>query len=275
MLNIIIPVDEAGSNSASIETFLYNKEEGLAITNRPLVIICPGGGYNHISVREGESIAFQFNAMGYHAAVLKYSVSPSQYPTQLFEVGFCVKYFKDNSEKYGIDAEKIFLFGASAGAHLAALFATGYYRTEITKHFNVSDSYLKPLGLILAYPVITSGEFAHKGSFEMLIGNNNNKPELLKNLSIENRINERTPKCFIWHTFEDGTVPLENSMLLINALRKNNIPFEYHVFPSGCHGLALANELTLSPSKKENNPASAQWISLCRTWLQNLAGSLV
>lgn len=274
MINNIIPIDEAGSVNASIETFLYNNVDGLAITKRPLVIICPGGGYNHISVREGESIAFQFNAMGYHAAVLTYSVSPSQYPTQLYELSYCFKFFKDNATQYAIDADNIFIFGASAGAHLAALFATGYFRPEITSHFNVSDSYLKPKGLILAYPVITSGDFAHRGSFDMLSGTNNN-PELLKYLSIEERVDQNTPECFIWHTFEDKTVPLENSMILIDALRKQNIPFEYHVFPSGCHGLALGNELTLSPSKKEYNPASAQWISLCHTWVKNLVGSLV
>lgn len=274
MINITIPINVNGSANCSVETFFYNKEDFIAVKKRPLIIICPGGGYNHISVREGESIAFQFNAMGYHSAVLRYSIAPSSYPTQLLEIASCFKYFKDNANEYAIDDNNMIVFGASAGAHLASLFGTGYFRSEITDFLNVSNTYLRPAGMILAYPVITSGEFAHRGSFEKLSGDNNN-PSLNDYLSIENRVDNNTPPCFIWHTFEDKTVPLENSMILIGALRKASVPFEYHVFPSGCHGLALANELTLSEDKKENNPAAAVWISLCHTWLRNLCGPLV
>lgn len=274
MINITVPINIESSSDCFVETFFYNKEDMMAVQNRPLIIICPGGGYNHLSVREGESIAFQFNAMGYHSAVLHYSVSPATYPTQLLELATCFKYFKDNASQYAIDDNNILVFGASAGAHLASLFGTGYFRKEVTDILNVSSDYLRPTGLVLAYPVITSGEFAHRGSFDKLIGEHGDK-SLNNYLSIENRIDEHTPPCFIWHTCEDKTVPLENSVILISALRKVSVPFEYHVFPSGCHGLALANELTLSNDKKENNPAASVWVSLCHTWLKNLCGPLV
>lgn len=277
MINKIISIQVEGSTpNAHIETFFYTPSPDIAIKVRPLVIVCPGGGYNHLSVREGESVALQFNAMGYNAAVLRYSVSPSEYPTPLLELAYTVKFFKDNASEYAIDPNKIVIYGASAGSHLVGLFGTGYYRDEVTKTFNVDSDYLKPSGLILAYPVITSGEFAHRGSFDCLLGKERcNDKDWLDYLSIDNRVNDKTPECFIWHTFEDGTVPLENSLLLANSLRKANVHFEYHVFPHGGHGLALANELTLTNNKTEYDEGSYQWVSLCQTWLKNLLGPLV
>lgn len=277
MINKKIDINMEGSlEGRYIETYFYSMHDDLAVKMRPLVIICPGGGYNHLSVREGESIAYQFNAMGYNSAVLQYSIKPSVYPAPLLELAYAFKFFKEHGNEYGVDSERIVIYGASAGSHLVGLFGTGYYREEITKALNVSENYLKPQGLILAYPVITSGEFAHRGSFECLLGDEKSQDKAwLDYVSIEKRINEKTPECFIWHTFDDGTVPLENSLLLANALRKANVHFEYHVFPHGGHGLALANELTLTNYKTEIDEGAKQWVSLCKTWLSNLLGPLL
>jgi len=275
MINKIIPISYEGYNgTATSETFFFKDSPEIVIKKRPLVLICPGGGYEFLSDREGESIAFQFNSFGYHAAVINYSVAPVTYPTQLLEVSAAVKYFKDHAEEYHIDPDRIAIYGASAGAHAAADYATGYFREEVSSVLKVTPDYLRPSGMILAYPVITSGEFAHRGSFDNLLGPDKNNEEMLAYLSIENRITKETPPAFIWHTFPDGCVPMENSLLLAESMRQENIPFELHIFPSGDHGLGLASEITRSPWGNEINAGASQWVDLCHTWLKELFGSL-
>ena len=275
MINKIIPISYEGYNGyATCETFFFKDSPEIVIKKRPLILICPGGGYEFLSDREGESIAFKFNSFGYHAAVIYYSIAPVTYPTQLLEVSAAVKYFKDHAEEYHIDPDRIAIYGASAGGHAAADYATGYFRDEVTSVLKVSSDYLKPAGMILAYPVITSGEFAHRGSFDNLLGELKNDKKMLEYLSIENRITKETPPAFIWHTFPDGCVPVENSLLLAEAMKKENIPFELHIFPSGDHGLGLADEITLSPNRTEINKGAAQWIDLCRVWLNYIFGPL-
>lgn len=273
MISEKLPVSYPGyTGNATIECFLFKHSPEIKIEKRPLVLIMPGGGYEFLSDREGESIAFQFNAMGYHAAVINYSIAPVTYPTQLLEVAASVKFFKDNAKEYDIDPDRIVVYGASAGAHCAANFATGYFRKEVTDVLSVSSDYLKIAGMILAYPVITSGEFAHRGSFDNLLGDKKTDKELLDYVSIENRITAQTPPAFIWHTFPDDCVPMQNSLLLANAMKKENVPFELHVFPTGGHGLGLANEVTISPWGYELDEGAAQWVSLCRSWLLRLLG---
>ena len=275
MINKTIPISYEGYNgSATCETFFFKDSPEIVIKKRPLILICPGGGYEFLSDREGESIAFKFNSFGYHAAIINYSIAPVTYPTQLLEVSAAVKFFKDHAEEYFIDPDRIAIYGASAGGHAAADYATGYFRDEVTSVLKVSPDYLKPAGMILAYPVITSGEFAHRGSFDNLLGELKNDKKMLEYLSIENRITKETPPAFIWHTFPDGCVPVENSLLLAKAMKKENIPFELHIFPSGDHGLGLADEITLSPNRTEINEGAAQWIDLCRRWLHEIFGSL-
>lgn len=275
MINKIIPISYEGYNgSATCETFFFKDSPEIVIKKRPLILICPGGGYEFLSDREGESIAFKFNSFGYHAAVIYYSIAPVTYPTQLLEVSAAVKYFKDHAEEYHIDPDRIAIFGASAGGHAAADYATGYFRDEVTSVLKVSSDYLKPAGMILAYPVITSGPFAHRGSFDNLLGELRDNKKMLDYLSIENRITKETPPAFIWHTFPDGCVPVENSLLLAEAMKKENIPFELHIFPSGDHGLGLADEITLSPNRTEINKGAAQWIDLCCVWLNDIFGPL-
>lgn len=262
------------TGNCTIETFFFNPSRELITTKRPLILILPGGGYEFLSDRESESVAFQFSAKGYNTAIVHYSVFPASYPTQLLEVASCVKYMKDNADALNIDKDRIFLYGASAGGHAAALFSTGYFRDEVTSVLNVSPDYLKPAGMILAYPVITSGKFSHRSSIEHLLNEKKDDEQLFEYVSIENRVDKMTPPAFIWHTVEDGLVPVENSLLLAESMQKAGVPFELHIFPSGGHGLALANEVTRSPWGNEINESCAQWVDLCIVWLRTNFGPL-
>lgn len=277
MINKLIPIKiDSSMDDRNVELLFFSPVDELYVKDRPLIMILPGGGYAYQSNREAESIAYQFMALGYNTAILHYTVAPSEnvYPAALLEIAYAIKYFKDNAASLHICPDKIVVWGASAGGHLAALFATGYYRPEVTDYFKVSEDYLKPAGVMLAYPVITSGEFAHRGSFDNLLGAKKNDPEVLAYVSIENRVNDKAPAAFIWHTFADGTVPVENSLLLANAYRKAGVPFELHIFPTGGHGLALANEMTLSNWKKELDEGAQQWVPLAGNWLKRLFGPI-
>ena len=124
--------------------------------------------------------------------------------------------------------------------------------------------------MILCYPVISSGEFAHKGSFDSLLGEK--EAEISReNLSLEKLVSIETPKTFLWHTFDDGTVPVQNSLLFSNALASNKVQFELHIYPSGVHGLGLCEEITAMNGRSEHiNSHIASWFNLACQWIKTL-----
>lgn len=254
----------------TLTTYIIDDAEMFMIHERPMIIICPGGGYNHLSDREGELLALQYLAMGCHAAVLRYSVSPAVYPTPLLELAKAMATVRKNVKEWHINPDKILVQGSSAGGHLAAMLGCFWKEDWLAEEVAESNAeLLKPNGMILSYPVITSGEFAHRGSFDMLMGEKASE-ELLAKLSLEKQVTENTPPAFIWHTFEDGAVPVENSLMFAQALRKQNIPLELHIYPKGGHGLGLGNELTCSTSGKEIQPEVNTWIRMVEAFIKNL-----
>ena len=181
-----------------------------------------------------------------------------------------VVYGKKVTKPTNPSKEKFVLSGHSAGGHLAAMLGCFWKENWLAEEAAGGDTeLLRPNGMILSYPVITSGEFAHRGSFDMLMGEKASG-ELLEKLSLEKQVTEDTPKSFIWHTFEDGAVPVENSLMFAKALRQKNIPFELHIYPKGGHGLGLGNELTLSTSGKELQPEVNTWIHMAEAFIKNL-----
>lgn len=268
MLYKEIPLRLKGSlPEAKLVMYIQEYSEALYIKERPLVLLCPGGGYEHTSDREAESIALQFLAMGCHAAVLRYSPAPAVYPVQLREVAYSMKFIRAHAEEWHIIRDKIVVQGCSAGGHLATSLGVFWREEWLGKTVDASPEEIKPNGLILCYPVITSGEFAHRGSFDNLTGGDDS---LLEKLSLEKQVNAYTPKTFLWHTFTDGAVPVENSLLFVSALRKYNIPTEFHLYPEGQHGLALANELTAGEDGGHVQEECTSWIELAHVWMKNI-----
>lgn len=263
-----IPLKQPGSlPGAELVLYMQDYSETMLIQERPCVILCPGGGYQHISVREGESEALQFLAMGMHAAVLKYSVAPARYPVQLTELAWAVRYIREHAEEWHVKQDQIFVQGSSAGGHLAASLGMFYRERWLLEAAEAATpDQLRPAGLILCYPVITSGEYAHRGSFEHLLGD---EPEagLIRRLSLEEQVSGDTPPVFLWHTLTDGSVPVENSLLLVAALRRHQVPTEFHLYPAGHHGLALGSRLTASRDGSHTQACCTSWIGLAREWL--------
>lgn len=245
--------------------FWDSSKEMRPFEKRPVVVVCPGGGYGFTSDREAEPIALKFMAMGYHAVVLRYSVAPERYPKQLLQLGSLIKHIKEHAEEYHADPNKIFVSGFSAGGHLAASYGVFWEKEELWKEIGASKKDVKPAGLILSYPVITSGEYAHHDSFKNLLGHQ--YEELKEMMSLEKQVTKNTPPTFLWHTFTDNLVPVENSLLFFSALRKEGVPCEMHIYPCGDHGLALANKETGNAQGGGMQKECESWISLVETWL--------
>ena len=233
---------------ATMDAFLLDTEEE---TLRPAMIICPGGGYGFVSALESAPIAKKFNSLGFQAFVLNYHVAPFEYPTALCELAAAVRKVRENATEWGIDPERIAVSGFSAGGHLAASLCTGYQKEWLLGALNTTAEEIMPNACVLCYPVITSGEFAHQGSFENLLGIHSDadrakkyKQDLLELVSLEKYVTNDTPPTFVWHTYEDASVPIENSLLYVASLCNAGVLAEFHMFPFGRHGLSLATEET-------------------------------
>ena len=235
---------------------------------RPLVLVLPGGGYGFTSEREAEPIAMQFNAAGFHAAVLHYSVHPVQHPMPLRDAAKAMCLLRQQAEEWNIAVAKIAVCGFSAGGHLAASLGVHGDKPYVTEASGVSFPENRPDALVLCYPVISSGIHGHQGSFQNLLGADASG-ELRQELSLEHHVTDTTPPTFLWHTGDDAAVPVENSLLFVEGLRKHGVPFELHVYPHGPHGFSLATTETDS-GEMGSDPHVATWMALCVQWLSSV-----
>lgn len=235
---------------------------------RPAVLICPGGGYSFTSDREAEAIAMQMLSAGFQAFVLRYSCYPSEFPAALLEAATALSMIRKNAAQWHVDPNKIIIGGFSAGGHLAGSLGVLWNRDFVSESLGLTKEEIKPNGMILSYPVITSGEFAHRGSFECLLQERHD--EMMDEVSLEKQVDAETVPAFLWHTFEDTTVPVENSLMMAASLRKHHVPFELHIYPRGGHGLGLANDETRDRNGGCVEACCQNWIELAKTWIKNL-----
>ena len=252
--------------------FTYLLDNSLEIDpnrKRPVVLICPGGGYTMTSDREAEALAVKFLAMGYHAAVLRYSVAPARFPEALLQLATAVVLIRENAEKWHIDENKIVVQGSSAGGHLAASLGVFWNKSFVAEALETDSEKFRPNGLMLSYPVITSGEKAHQGSFENVLGEQYADEQKRRFLSLEYHVSKDTPPTFLWHTAPDDVVPVENSLLFFQALHALNIPAELHIYPIGGHGLGLATSETATPDGYGIQAECESWITLAGEWMKH------
>ena len=211
---------------------------------RAAMVICPGGGYGGLADHEGSHYAKFLNEQGIAAFVLKYRLGSAGYrhPVMLNDAARAVRTVRARAAEWGIDPTKIGIMGSSAGGHLASTLLTHFDAGNADDADPIERQSSRPDLGVLCYAVITMGEFTHQGSKKNLLGENPSG-ELVALLSNELQVKANTPPCFIWHTFEDTGVPLENSMLFASALRKQKIPFDFHVYQKGAHGMGLGSRV--------------------------------
>lgn len=231
--------------------------------NRPAVIVCPGGGYGFTSPREAEPIALKYCAAGFHAFVLDYSIAPSSWPAAVCELSKAVSYVRKISDENKIDKNKIFVAGFSAGGHLVASLGVHWNHPDVIKYSGIDDGSNRPNGIILGYPVITGEEGrTHMGTIENFIGGKKESEPLAW---LENYVSDKTPQAFIWHTFTDNAVPVVSSLRFADALEKNGVKFEMHIYPDGQHGLATGDYITCSEGTGVS--AVTNWIDMSVRWI--------
>ncbi len=239
----------------------------------PAVLVCPGGGYAMTSEREAEAVALPYFAAGYEVFVLRYSATAG-HPVPLLEVCGAIAYIRANAASLHVDPDKIAVMGFSAGAHLAASASTLWHLPLISQTLGIEQAAGKPNASILCYPVITSGKFAHRGSFLHLLKDQAEDEALLTLYSLEKQVSEQTPPAFLWHTASDDGVPVENSLLYAAALSEKKIPFELHIFPHGPHGMATADRCSNHPDAAHMIDARvARWMPLSIEWLDGVFGT--
>lgn len=203
--------------------------------SKSAVIVCPGGGYGGKADHEKGCIAEMFNKHGINAFTLDYNVAPCHKFAPLSDAQRAIRVVRS------MGYEKIAICGFSAGGHLTCSSATMYNFDAYEKTDDIDKLSARPDAFIPCYPVVTMDKtFTHIGSRMNLLSSEWENDELANMFSCEKNVNGDTPPCFIWHTANDEAVPVRNSLELASALSRNNVYFEMHIFPNGCHGLGLA-----------------------------------
>lgn len=252
--------DALGTNNSDIPTLTPYLPDGTNATGAAMVI-CPGGGYAHLAAHEGNDYALWLNQHGVTCFVLKYRLGSDGYhhPAMINDAARAVRWVRAHVDEFKIDAHRVGIMGSSAGGHLASTLLTHFDLGNTNATDVVERESSRPDLGILCYAVISLGEFAHKGSKQNLLGTNITE-ELVKNLSNELQVTDKTPPCFLWTTFEDKTVAMENTMLFAQALRKNSVPFDLHLYEKGRHGIGLQD--------KPPFPHPHPWANDCLFWLK-------
>jgi len=225
------------------------------------MVICPGGGYAHLAPHEGNDYALWLNQHGVTCFVLKYRLGSSayHYPSEFEDVTRAVRWVRAKAAEWKIDAKRVGIMGSSAGGHLAATLLTHFDSGDASATNLVERQSSRPDLGILCYPVITMGAYTHQGSKENLLGRHPSR-NLVKLLSNELQVKTNTPPCFIWCTYEDETVPMQKSLMFAEALRKNHVPFDLHIYQKGGHGMGLMDK----PPFAHPHP----WTGDCLFWLK-------
>jgi acetyl esterase/lipase len=226
------------------------------------MVICPGGGYTGLASHEGQDYARFLNEQGIAGFVLKYRLGSADYrhPAMLQDAARAVRTVRARAKEWNLDPKKVGIMGSSAGGHLASTLLTHFDAGNPDAADPIDRESSRPDLGILCYAVITMGQYTHQGSKNSLLGRNPS-PELVQDLSNELHVTKDTPPCFLWHTWEDKTVPVENTLQFAAALRQAKVPFDLHIYQKGGHGLGLGSP-QWDPSRR------LPWTQDCVYWLR-------
>ena len=261
--------------------WLENSAEFQTGQRRPVVIVCPGGGYLATSDREAEPIALRFAAHGYHACVLRYRVR-TPLPAPMLDLARAILAVRERAAERFVDPDQLILCGFSAGGHLAAALGVLWDQPLLYAPLGVTPARIKPNALVLAYAVIdpevirlpplvvdpqTGRPQLDLGLLSAAFGDPQPPAAAVDPYRLDWHVSASTAPAFIWHTADDPVVPAANALRFASALARHGVPYELHIFASGEHGLALADETTAIDGRLIDLPNQA-WLPLALTWLK-------
>ncbi len=226
------------------------------------MIICAGGSYEFLADHEGHDYALFLNQYGVTCFVLKYRLGSAGYrhPCMLWDAARAVRTVRSHATEWGLDPNRIGIMGSSAGGNLTATLLTQFDAGNPKAADPVDRLSSRPDLGVLCYPVITMGPNTHEGSRDNLLGPSAS-PDMIAKLSAEQNVTPQTPPCFLWHTWEDASVKAENPLAFADALRRNQVPFDLHIYQKGTHGIGLVDK---QPPFKNAHP----WARDLVFWLQ-------
>jgi len=228
--------------------------------NGTAVVIFPGGGYAHLAMdHEGSAIANWLAGLGVTTFVVKYRLGPAyHHPTMIGDAQRAIRIARARAAEWNVDPRRLGIIGFSAGGHLASTAGTHFDAGNSASTDPIERASSRPDFELLIYPVITMRDsVTHGGSRLNLLGKQPT-PELVQLLSNELQVTRETPPTFLVHSTDDRTVPVQNSLLFYDALKRNGVPVEMHVFEHGGHGYGMAPK----------DPALAIWTALCENWMR-------
>jgi acetyl esterase/lipase len=204
------------------------------------IVICPGGGYGGLAAHEGAGYAEWLADNGIAGLVLKYRLGSKGYrhPAMLNDAARALRLSRAKASEWKIDPKRVGIMGSSAGGHLASTLLTHFDTGQADNPDPIERLSSRPDVGILCYAVISMGPNTHGGSKKNLLGENP-APELIELLSNEKQVTKDTPPTFLWHTWEDKAVKVENSLDFAAALQRAGVPFDLHVYQKGGHGMGL------------------------------------
>lgn len=232
--------DAKGTTDKDIPTLTAYLPEG-AKAPTTAILICPGGGYGGLAPHEGPSYAEWLAKNGIAGVVLKYRLGSAGYrhPSMINDAARGMRILRSKAKEWNIDPQRCGVMGSSAGGHLASTLLTHFDAGNASAKDPIEQLGCRPDFGILCYAVITMGDNTHAGSRRNLLGESPT-PELIELLSNEKQVTKETPSCFLWHTWEDSGVKVENSLEFAAALRRSGVPFDLHIYQKGPHGIGLS-----------------------------------
>lgn len=207
------------------------------------IVICPGGGYGGLAGHEGAGYANYLSNNGIASFVLRYRLGSKGYrhPVMLQDVSRAIRTVRSRAAEWNLDAKLIGVMGSSAGGHLASTAVTHFDAGQPDAQDPIDRVSSRPDFGVLCYAVISMEDgVTHGGSKRNLLGPTPD-PALVDLLSNEKQVTKETPPCFVWSTGEDKAVPVENSLRFVTAMQKSGVPYDFHIFQKGPHGIGLSD----------------------------------
>lgn len=239
----------AGAGLPDLQAFPVSRPDA------PAVVVMPGGGYVRHADHEGVPLALWLNELGVAAFVLRYRVAPARFPDPLDDGERAIRWVRRHAGHFGVDAERVGALGFSAGGHLAAMVSVGMPAPARPQADDIDGYRSRPDLAILCYAVLSGlGVVA-----DNLLGPDHTQAAEAA-LDVTGRVDSQTPPTFLWHTADDGAVPVRNCLDHASALAAAGVPLAVHIFPHGRHGLGMAEE----------DPVVGRWSALAADWLGDL-----
>ncbi len=239
---------------------------------RPAIIICPGGGYEFLSDREADPVAIAFQRFGFQCFVLRYSIREhAQYPQPVVDAARAVRWVRGHAVELGVDPNRVAVLGFSAGGHVTAMLGTMHAREEVLEAERDEYARLAAEGVEANEGLLehSSRPDAIVPCYAVMAADWMDMPlpkETIMATDCIQAVGPHVPPAFVWTTGEDDLVPASQSLRFVNALSEHGVPFEYHHYAHGPHGLSLADSLTSFYDEVPENAYT--WVKLCARWLR-------